>query len=155
MTEQPSTEADDDVITVDQTDARSLVPFIAAGVLAVLVLAGIVIGGLLSPAEKNVTAADKLAAAVRNYVEGVNSAHTLAPSGAVCRDFDAGRSPLAGQDGVEKTVEVTNIDTPEANGEQGKATVTTKVDGKETTAQWRLISSSGKWLVCNQPIPAG
>ncbi|WP_405160193.1 hypothetical protein OG203_27645 [Nocardia sp. NBC_01499] len=148
MSEQQSA-AEDEVIQVDQTDKRSVAPFIAAAVVAVLVLAGIIIGGLMSPAEKNVTEADKIAAAVRDFVEGSNKTDSVPPPGAGCPGFDPKRSPLAGRSGGGKTVEITKLVDPSVDGDRAKATVTTKVDGDEATATWNLTRSGDKWLVCN------
>ncbi|MFI9506775.1 hypothetical protein [Nocardia sp. NPDC052566] len=148
MTEQQPTPEDDEVITVDQTDKRSIVPFIAAAVLAVVVLGAIVAGGLLSPAEKNVTESDKITAAVRNFVEGSNTTDLVPPPGTGCQGFDPKRSPLAGRP-AGKTVEITKLENPAVDGNRGKATVTVKIDGAETTSTWNLTRSGDKWLVCN------
>jgi hypothetical protein len=148
MTEQQPTPGEDEIIRVDQTDKRSAAPFIAAAVVAATVLIAIVLGGVLSPAEKNVTEADRIAAAVRNFVDGSNRSDAVPPPGTACLGFDATRSPLAGQDGAGKPVEITKIDSPIMDGDRGKATVTTKVDGQERTSTWNLTRSGGKWLVC-------
>ncbi|MFE7743423.1 hypothetical protein [Nocardia sp. NPDC057455] len=148
MTEQQPTAGEDEIIRVDQTDKRSAAPFIAAAVVAAIVLIAIVLGGVLSPAEKNVTEADRIVAAVRNFVDGANRSDAVPPPGTACLGFDASRSPLAGQDGVGKPVEITKIDNPIMDGDRGKATVTTKVDGRERTSTWNLTRSGGKWLVC-------
>ncbi|PXX65249.1 hypothetical protein DFR70_104312 [Nocardia tenerifensis] len=148
MSEQPSP-ADDEVIEVDQTDKRSVAPFVAAAIIAVLVLAAIVIGGVMSPAEKNVTESDRIAAAVRNFVDGSNNTELVPPPGTGCPDFDPKRSPLAGRAGAGKTVEITKLVDPKVDGDRAKATVTTKVDGDESTSTWNLTRSGDKWLVCN------
>lgn len=141
--------AEDEVITVDQTDRRSVAPFVAAAVIAVLVLGAIVLGGVLSPAEKNVTESDRITAAVRNFVEGSNSTDLVPPPGAGCQGFDPKRSPLAGRSGGGKTVEFIELNDPEVDGDRAKATVTTKVDGDQQTSTWNLTRSGDKWLVCN------
>ncbi|WP_280251157.1 hypothetical protein [Nocardia abscessus] len=148
MTEQQPTPGEDEIIRVDQTDKRSAAPFIAAAVVAAIVLIAIVLGGVLSPAEKNVTEADRVVAAVRNFVDGANRSDAVPPPGTACQGFDASRSPLAGQDGAGKPVEITKIDSPMVDGDRGKATVTTKADGREATSTWNLTRSGGKWLVC-------
>ncbi|WP_280390675.1 Rv0361 family membrane protein [Nocardia brasiliensis] len=148
MTE-PQPPAADEPIVVDQTDRRSVVPFVAAGIFAVLVLAAIIIGGVVSPAEKNVTEADRITAAVNRFVEGSNQTAAVPPPGTGCPDFDPKRSPLAGRSGPGKTVEVTKIENPMVDGDRAKATVTTKVEGNEATGLWNLTRSGDKWLVCN------
>ncbi|WP_433660240.1 hypothetical protein ACQPW1_46580 [Nocardia sp. CA-128927] len=148
MSDQQSP-AEDEVIEVDQTDKRSVAPFVAAAVIAVVVLGAIIIGGAMSPAEKNVTESDKIAAAVRNFVEGSNTTDLVPPPGTGCQNFDPKRSPLAGRSGGGKTVEITKLVDPAVDGDRAKATVTTKVDGDEATSTWNLTRSGGKWLVCN------
>lgn len=148
MTEQQPTAGEDEIIRVDQTDKRSAAPFVAAAVVAVIVLIAIVLGGVLSPAEKNVTEADRIVAAVRNFVDGSNRSDIVPPPGTACQGFDADRSPLAGQDGAGKPVEIAKIDPPMVDGDRGKATVTTTVGGRAATSTWILTRSGDKWLVC-------
>ncbi|MGK8511455.1 hypothetical protein ACRS5S_26675 [Nocardia asiatica] len=148
MSEQQPTAGENEVIRVDQTDKRSVAPFVAAAILAAIVLIAIVLGGVLSPAEKNVTEAERIAAAVANFVDGSNRSDAVPPPGTACQGFDPSRSPLAGQDGTGKPVEITKIDIPMVDGDRGKATVTTKVDGREATSVWNFTRSGGKWLVC-------
>ncbi|WP_327110675.1 hypothetical protein OHB12_23165 [Nocardia sp. NBC_01730] len=149
MTEQQPTAGEDEIIRVDQTDKRSAVPFVAAAAVAVIVLVGIVLGGMLSPTEKNVTDSDRIVAAVRKFVDGSNNTATVPPPGTACHGFDAARSPLAGQAGPGKSVEITKLDNPMRDGDKGRVTVTTKVDGEEKTATWNLTRSGAKWLVCH------
>ncbi|GAB2647729.1 Rv0361 family membrane protein [Nocardia goodfellowii] len=150
MTEQQST-PDDEPIQVDQTDKRSMTPFIAAAILAAIVLVAVFAGGLLSPAEKNVTESDRIAAAVGNYVGGRAQRDEVPAPGTACAGFDEAESPLAAQfgPGGRKSVEIAKIEGQTVNGDRAKATVTTKADGKETTATWNLVRSDGKWLVCD------
>lgn len=142
--------AQDEPIPVDQTDQRSITPFIAAAVIAVLVLIAIVLGGVLSPAEKNVTEADRITAAVHNFVEGANETDEVPPPGAACADFDAARSPLAEQQGSGKTIELKSVTGQTVNGDRAKATVTTAIDGAEQTATWNLVRVERGWLVCTE-----
>ncbi|MEV6277361.1 hypothetical protein [Nocardia sp. NPDC051832] len=150
MTEQQPT-PDDEPILVDQTDKRSMAPFIAAAVLAAVVLVAVFAGGLLSPAEKNVTESDRISAAVSNYVGGRAQQDQVPAPGTACAGFDEAKSPLAAQfgGGGRKSVEVARIEGQTVNGDRAKATVTTKLDGKETTETWSLVRTDGRWLVCN------
>ncbi|MCP2291592.1 Rv0361 family membrane protein [Nocardia amikacinitolerans] len=148
MTEQKSPD-EGEPIKVDQTDKRSLAPFLAAAALAVVVLVAIGLGGVLSPAEKNVTEAEKIAGAVGNFVEGANNTDMVPPPGTGCPHFDPAKSPLAGQEGTGKAIELIAVTDQTLNGDRAKATVTTKVDGKEYTATWNLTRTDDKWLVCN------
>lgn len=134
-----------------EPEVRSIVPFVAAGVLALLVLAGIVIAGVVAPAEKNVTEADKLAAAARNYADARGRSDTVPPLGTACEGFDEAKSPLAEQlGGPERSVdvEVARLENPMVNGDRGKLTVTTRVEGREATATWDFARDGDRWLVC-------
>lgn len=132
-------------------EVRSIVPFVAAGVIAVLVLAGILIAGVLSPAEKNVTEADKIAAAVRNYADARGRSDMVPPPGTACPGFDEAASPLAEQLGGPESstdIEVSALENPVVDGDRGRITVTTKVEGRVATATWTLAREGDRWLVC-------
>jgi hypothetical protein len=151
MTDQQPV-ADDEVIEVDQTDRRSMVPFIAAAVVAVIVIVAIVLGGMLSPAEKNVTDSDKISAAVHRYAEARGTSGPAVPQGVVCQGFDESKSALAAQFAdaeFGKSIDVPKIENPMVDGNRAKATVTTKIDGKEDTATWNLTRAGDRWVVCN------
>jgi len=142
--------AQDEPIPVDQTDERSITPFIAAAVVAVVVLIVIVLGGVFSPAEKNVTEADRISAAVQNFVEGTNETEEVPPPGAACAEFDAARTPLPYEEGSGKTIELRSVTDWTVNGDRAKATVTTAADGAEQTSTWNLVRAERGWLVCTE-----
>ncbi|WP_147403925.1 Rv0361 family membrane protein [Nocardia panacis] len=147
MTDQ-RTPSDEPPIEIDQTDRRSMKPFIAAGIIAVAVLVAIVIGGLLAPAEKNVTVADRIAGAVREFVDGVNNTDGVGAAGTVCKDFDPKHSPLA-QRQSGQAVSVTKIENPTADGDRAKVSVTVKFADTEHPGTWNLTRTGQKWQVCN------
>lgn len=146
---EPSAQ-DEPVIPIDQTDERSMTPFIAAAVIAVLVVLGIVLGAILSPAEKNVTEADRITAAVQNFVEGTNSTDEVPPPGSACANFDPARSPLADQEDSGKTIELRSVTGHTVDGDRAKATVTTAMDGAEQTSTWNLVRGARGWLICTE-----
>ncbi|MFR9750605.1 hypothetical protein ACL02S_06170 [Nocardia sp. 004] len=148
MTEQQPSAGEDENIRIDQTDKPSVAPFLAAAAVALVVLIAIVLGMILSPTEKNVTDADRIAAAVHNFIEGTNRTGKVPPPGTACQTFDADRVPLAGQLGGGKSVQITKIDGTVVEGDTGKTTVTTETNGTEQTTVWSLIRSDGTWLVC-------
>ncbi|MFC8045167.1 hypothetical protein [Nocardia sp. NPDC057353] len=134
-----------------EPEVRSIVPFVAAGVVAVLVLVGIVLAGVLSPVEKNVTEADKMSAAVRNYADARGRTDAVPPPGTACDGFDEAASPLAEQLGGPETrteIEVGALANPVVEGDRGRITVTTRVNGREATATWTLTRDGDRWLVC-------
>lgn len=87
MTEQQGID-DEPAIEVDQTDRRSVAPFVAAAVFAAVVLIAIVLGAVLSPAEKNVTESDKITAAVQRYAEARAATDSTPPPAVACQGFD-------------------------------------------------------------------
>ncbi|MGY4100200.1 Rv0361 family membrane protein [Nocardia sp. R16R-3T] len=150
MTEQQGADAEP-VIEVDQTDRRSMAPFIAAAVFAAVVLIAIVLGAMLSPAEKNVTESDKITAAVQRYAEARAATDDTPPPGVACPGFDESRTPLADQFGgaaAGKSIKVSEIENAMVDGDRAKATVTIEVDGRKTPATWNLTRSGDRWVVC-------
>ncbi|WP_336087741.1 Rv0361 family membrane protein [Nocardia sp. SSK8] len=145
------TGSDEQPVVVDQTDKRSIVPFVAAAVIAVLVLIGIVLGGLLSPAEKNVTEADRLAAAVTNYIDARSRSELRPPQGVACPGFDEQKSGLTERLGGPKsavTIDKKGFQNPTVNGDRAKIDATVQVGDTSSTSTWNLTRVDGTWLVC-------
>ncbi len=150
MTEQQGADAEP-VIEVDQTDRRSMAPFIAAAAFAAVVLIAIVLGAMLSPAEKNVTESDKITAAVQRYAEARATTDNTPAPGVACPGFDESKTPLAGQFGgaaAGKSIRVTKIENAMVDGDKAKATVTIAVAGRETSATWNMTRFQDRWIVC-------
>ncbi|WP_330250887.1 hypothetical protein OG874_32475 [Nocardia sp. NBC_00565] len=150
MTEQQGID-DEPAIEVDQTDRRSVAPFVAAAVFAAVVLIAIVLGAVLSPAEKNVTESDKITAAVQRYAEARAATDSTPPPAVACQGFDESKSPLAAQFGgaaAGKSIKVTKIENAMVDGDRAKADVTIAVEGRETPATWNLVRSGDRWIVC-------
>ncbi|MCM6777345.1 hypothetical protein NDR87_28045 [Nocardia sp. CDC159] len=139
----------DEPTPIDQREpTRSLVPFIAAAVVALLLVGGVVLLGVLRPAENNVTDSDRVAVAVRNFATAQADSDAKRRATTACPEFDAVRSPL-GPDALGKQVEIENIRDTTVDGGRARATVTSKIDGRERTATWNLTKSDERWLVCN------
>lgn len=140
---------DDQPIRIDQGETRSMLPFlVAAGIIALVVL-GIVVAGIVSPAEKNVTDSDRLAVAARNFTDAQTAADPL-NTRIVCEGFDDKRSPIKTEHGDSPPkLEFLALRDPQLNGDRGTATVTVKIDGKETTSTWNFTRSDLGWVVCN------
>ncbi|RMI29338.1 Rv0361 family membrane protein [Nocardia stercoris] len=135
-------------LVVDQADTRSATPFIAAAVVAVLVLIGIFVAGALRPADRNVTQADRIADAVRNFALAQSDSDSGQLAANTCTGFDATRSPLGADTG--KRVEIVSVTDPNIDGDRGKATVTSKVEGGQpSTGVWNLVRQGSAWKVCD------
>ncbi|MGF6882250.1 type II secretory pathway pseudopilin PulG [Nocardia sp. GAS34] len=136
---------------IDQGEpVRSLVPFLAAAVLAVLVIVGIVIAALLHPAEKNLTDADRIANAVHAFVDAQRGTDAAKRAGTECPGFEQARSPL-GPDAAGKDIAIDGLKDPHVDGNRATVTVSSKVDGKSATSVWNLTRPQGTWLVCDRP----
>ncbi|MBF6175435.1 Rv0361 family membrane protein [Nocardia blacklockiae] len=141
----------DDPTPIDQREGtRSPVPFLAAAVVAVLVLAGVVALALSRPVEKNVTDSDRVAIAVRDFATAQADSDAARRATTACAGFDAARSPL-GPDAVGRTVEIVKITDTVVEGDRARAAVTSRIDGRETTSTWTLTRGDGAWLVCDRP----
>ena len=136
-----------EALPVDQRErTRSAVPFLAAGGAAVLVLLGIVVLTLARPAQ-NLSDTDQVAQAVRNFATAQADSDADRRASTACTGFDAARSPL-GPDAVGKKVEIAQVADIGIDGDRARATVTSRSDGRETTAPWALVRGAGTWLVC-------
>jgi hypothetical protein len=148
---EEQTGSDDQPVVVDQTDKRSIVPFVAAAVIAIIVLIGIVAGGLLSPAEKNVTEADRLAAAVTNYIDARSRSELRPPTGVACPGFDEETSGLGEQLGGPKstvTIDGKGFENATVNGDRATIDAAIVVNGNPAASNWKLTRVDSAWLVC-------
>ncbi|MFI5781031.1 hypothetical protein [Nocardia sp. NPDC051570] len=139
----------DEPTEIDQREApRSAVPFIAAAVVALLLIGGVVLLGVLRPAENNVTDSDRVAVAIRNFATAQADSDAKRRATTVCPGFDAAKSPL-GPDALGKQVEIANVRDTTVEGARARATVTSRIDGREQTATWNLSRPNDQWLVCS------
>ena len=138
-----------DATPIDQNEAvRSPVPFIAAAVIALLVIGGVLIAAVLRPAEKNVTTSDRLATAIQNFATAQSGTDPARRAATACSGFDPAHSPL-GPDAAGKKFEIVRMTDPTANGRRAKVTVTSSVDGHESTSTWNLTQTGNDWFVCS------
>ncbi|WP_067830500.1 Rv0361 family membrane protein [Nocardia inohanensis] len=142
-------DVDDQPVRIDQDETRTMLPFLVAAVVIVLVIVGIVIAALVSPAEKNVTDSDRLAIAARNFTDARGGAESLEKSTA-CEGFDPAKSPLAGKPGEQdpKYAYVKLAD-PRVEGDKATAQVTWQAGDRESTTTWHFSKSGSSWLVCD------
>ncbi|MQY23809.1 Rv0361 family membrane protein [Nocardia macrotermitis] len=134
---------------IDQREAvRSPVPFIAAAVIAVLVIGGVLIAAMLRPAEKNVTNYDRLVIAIQNFGAAQSGTDTARRAATACPGFDPAHSPL-GPDAAGKKVVIVRTTDPTIDGKRAKVTVTSSVNGRESTSVWNLRQTANDWFVCS------
>lgn len=124
-------------------DLRTIVPFLAAvGAIAVIVI-GIVIAQLVSPAADNVTDADLISTSARDFAAAVAEGKQDRIDAASCAEFSMDRAPLSGSANV---VRVENV---KVDGDRGTADVTVETDGTETTTAWVFTRANEHWRVCD------
>ncbi|MBF6241602.1 hypothetical protein IU474_31660 [Nocardia otitidiscaviarum] len=142
--------ADEQPIPIDQTGTRSMLPFLAAAGIIALVVLGIVIAGLVSPAEKNVTDSDRLAVAARNLV-GALAADDPLGDRIVCAGFDNDRSPVRIEsEDAAPALEFVRLTDARVDGDRATATVTVRLDGTENTSTWNFTRGGNGWVVCDR-----
>ena len=124
-------------------EVRSIVPFLAAAVVIALVVIGIVVAELVSPAADNTTDADLIGASAQNFVAASKDGDIGQVS---CAGFAAERSPLAGVDGAP---DVTRIENVVVHGDHATADVTVAAEGAEQTKSWTFRHDDQRWLVCD------
>ncbi|GAB2701588.1 Rv0361 family membrane protein [Nocardia thraciensis] len=141
-------EAPEHAPAIDQRETtRSVIPFVAAAVVAVLVIGGIVGLALARPVENNVTDSDRIAVAVRNFATAQADSDAARRATTTCPGFDERRSPL-GPDALGKQVEIAKVADTGIDGDRATAAVTSAIDGRESTSTWNLARIDGAWLVC-------
>ncbi|UGT40814.1 hypothetical protein LTV02_33340 [Nocardia yamanashiensis] len=142
-------DVDDQPVPIDQDETRTMLPFLVAAVVIVLVILGIVIAALVSPAEKNVTDSDRLAIAARTFTDSRSGTDVIDKSTA-CSGFDEAKSPLAGKPGEQggKYAYVKLVD-PRVEGEKATALVTWRAGDRESTTTWHFSKQGSAWLVCD------
>lgn len=143
--ESPHNAAGDDPEDPRRTTAT---PFIAAVALVVIILVAIVVGSILSPADENVTEADRINRSVADYIQARNHDDADLQKSLVCSTWSDDRSLLAGREGE---ITLQGVDSSEVNGDRARAEVRiTAEDGRgEATDTWQLTRSGDKWVVCN------
>ncbi|WP_327142645.1 Rv0361 family membrane protein [Nocardia sp. NBC_01327] len=141
-------DVDDQAVPIDQDEARSMLPFLLAAGILVLVVIGIVIATLMSPAEKNLTDSGQLAVAARNFIQSRSDGGALDPA-VVCKGFDDNRSPLKTAVEGGPKLDIVGLADSKIDGDHATAAVTFRADSHDTTATWNFTRADTTWLVCN------
>jgi hypothetical protein len=125
---------------------RTPVPFIAAVAVVAAIIAAIVIGGIVSPAEENVSEAQRVDQATIAYIKARNGEDAQL-KGAVCPGFDD--NAFVVKPGGDK-ITYSKVENVKVDGDRAKADVTVAADEKDLpVAEWNFVRSDGGWLVCN------
>ncbi|MCX5041971.1 hypothetical protein OG921_02020 [Aldersonia sp. NBC_00410] len=124
-------------------DPRTIVPFLAAvGAIAVIVI-GIVVAQLVSPAADNVTETDLINTSARDFAAAVAGGKQDRIDAASCAEFSMDRAPLSG------SATVVRVENVKVDGDHGTADVTVETDGAETTSAWVFTRANDHWRVCD------
>ena len=123
-------------------------PFLFAVSIVAIVMIGMIVSAIVSPADENQTEAERLTASVHDFVRAENNGDPDAVDAMVCDAFAADRSPVAGREGEVRVEAVSNA---RVNGYDATADVSVAAnDGRgETTSTWQFVLGNGRWLVCN------
>ncbi|AOW93313.1 hypothetical protein BFN03_13440 [Rhodococcus sp. WMMA185] len=134
----------------DPVDPRRVTatPFIAAVAITVAILLIIVVSGWLSPAEENITEADRINRVVADFIAAHNQNDTEVQESLVCPSWSDDRSALRG---LEGEITLQQVESSEVNGNRAQAVVRISAadSGEESTATWRLTRDGDNWLVCD------
>lgn len=123
---------------------RTAVPFIAALAVVAVVIAAIIISGIISPAEDNVSDPEKVRIATHEFVDARNGDDAERKRDTVCTGFDD--AWLANRTG---TLSVEAVEDVTVEGDKATAKVTTEVDDKDSqSATWHFVLQSDDWVVC-------
>lgn len=147
----PATPSDDPATPIDQRESvRSAKPIVIAAIIAVVALAVVLVVGITQPAESNVTDADRIATAARNFATARSDSDAERRATTECEGFDEQKSPL-GADALGKEVDIAGVDAVHVDGDHATASVTSQIEGHSTVADWHLTRENGRWLVCGTP----
>ncbi|WP_305092641.1 hypothetical protein [Prescottella sp. R16] len=140
MTDQPE--------PAEDPSRTTATPFLLAVSIVVIVMIGMVLAAIISPADEQLTETDRLTASVSDFVRAHNNDDDEAVARMLCDTFAEDRSPIAGRDGEIEIVEVANA---RVVGHEATADVRIDApDGKgETTESWQFVRGDNRWLVCN------
>ena len=64
-----------------------------------------------------------------------------------CANFDEKKSPL-GPDSAGKKYDLAGVDAVKIDGDHATASVTSRIDGRTSVANWNFTHEKGAWLVC-------
>jgi hypothetical protein len=123
-------------------------PFLLAVSIVAIVMIGIIVSALLSPAEENRSDTDRLNASATDFVRAANNDDPEGVDRMVCEGFATDRSPLAGREGEVTVEEVSNA---QVNGNDATADVRINANDSKgaTSSTWQFVQGDGRWLVCN------
>ncbi|NLE77989.1 MAG: hypothetical protein GX610_00110 [Rhodococcus sp.] len=123
-------------------------PFMAALAIVVVILVGIVVSSVLSPADENLTDSDRINRAVADYLQAHNHNDTDVLETLVCDSYSDERAVTAGREGE---ITLVGVDGSEIEGDHATAQVriTAPDDQGETTDTWELSREGDTWVVCN------
>ena len=132
----------------DDPSRTTAKPFLFAVSIVAIVMIGIIVSALVSPAEDNRSDADRVAASVADFARATDNDDDEAVERLVCAGYAEDRSPLAGRGDEVRVVEVANT---QVNGDTATADV--RVDANDdigaTTSTWQLVRGEDRWLICN------
>ena len=120
-------------------------PFIAALVIVVVLLVGIVVSSWFS-SDETLSDADRVSRVTADFVLVHNNDDEEAREKIVCPAYDEDRSPLADRDG---DVTLDAVEDITFDGDRATAQVRVTADGGDSTGTWQYARSGDMWRGCN------
>lgn len=131
----------------DETDADtgSIGPFLGAVTVIVLLIVGVVLAQVLSPAGDEIDDGERISRAVADYVRAHNEDDTAVLDRLRCEALPADRAPLSDVDG---DVGFDGTGAVSIDGDRGTVEVRTTVGDTRETETWQVTRIDDLWRIC-------
>jgi hypothetical protein len=125
----------------DRAHASSSTPILAALVIAVLLIVGVVLVSVFRPADQNVSENDRVGTAVTRYVDARNDGNL---ADVLCTPSTP--QPFSSENGEMK---LKTIDGITVDGTTATADITAEFGGEDISGQMSFTKSGDDWKVCS------
>ncbi|GGF93955.1 hypothetical protein GCM10007304_04690 [Rhodococcoides trifolii] len=125
----------------DRAHASSSTPILAALVIAVLLIVGVVLVSVFRPADQNVSENDRVGTAVTRYVDARNDGNL---ADVLCSPTAS--QPFSSENGEMK---LKTIDAIAVDGAVATADITAEFGGEDIEGQMTFTKSGDDWKVCD------
>ncbi|MEE2034760.1 Rv0361 family membrane protein [Rhodococcus chondri] len=129
----------------DRRDIGSIGPFLGAVAVIVILIVGVVLAQVLSPAGDVLDDDERINRAVADYVRAHNEDDTAVLDRLRCESLPAEEAPLAEVDG---DVEFDGTGEVSIDGDRGTVEVRTVVDGTRGAETWQVTRVGDVWRIC-------
>ncbi|MGU3437986.1 hypothetical protein ACNHUS_33865 [Actinomycetes bacterium M1A6_2h] len=124
----------------DRNHAASSTPILAALLIAVVIIVGVVLVSVLRPADRNVSENDRVGTAVTRYVDARNDGNL---ADVLCSPTTS--QPFSSENGEMK---LKMIDGIAVDGNTATADVTAEFGGEDISGRMSFTKSGDDWKLC-------